>query len=267
MRKLKKMLIDYINSWRRRLAQRRVRLGPSIVQTDFFGCKVMVRPHEDVGRAMVFDEFETADLRHFMGAIRSGDLVFDIGGNVGAYCLPIAKANPTAAVVAFEPIPLNAALVNTSRLLNRLANVEVVPKCVSDTSGYVEFSLAEDSAYSSMIDTHRKAEVEKFSCECVSLDDFCRGRGRTPEVVKIDVEGAELKVLQGALGVFAGPHKPRLALIELYDKNLLVFGTEIAEVVRTMEDWGYRAYVLIDGRKEAFVAAHHNVHYNVFFET
>lgn len=260
------MLIDYINYWRRRLAQRRVRLGPSIVQTDFFGCKIMVRPQEDVGRAMVFDEFETADLRHFMDAVRSGDLVLDIGGNVGAYCLSIAKAHATASVVAFEPIPLNAALINTSRLLNRLANIEVVQKCVSDASGHVEFSLAEDSAYSSMIDTHRKAEVEKFSCECISLDDFCRGRDRTPDVVKIDVEGAELKVLQGARSIFTGPRKPRLALIELYDKNLLVFGSTIAEVVRTMVEWGYRAYVLIDGREHAFVPAHHNVHYNVFFE-
>lgn len=260
------MLINYIKHWQRRLAQRRVRLGPNIVQTDFFGCKIMVRPHEDVGRAMVFDEFETTDLRHFMNAIRGDDVVLDIGGNVGAYCLPIAKTHPTAMVVAFEPIPLNAALMNTSRLLNRLTNLEVIQKCVSDSSGRVEFSLAEDSAYSSMIDTHRKAEVEKFSCECVSLDDYCRGRDRMPDIVKIDVEGAEQKVLQGARSIFAGPHKPRLALIELYDKNLIVFGATIAEVVRTMVDWGYRAYVLVNGRKETFVPAHYNVHYNVFFE-
>jgi FkbM family methyltransferase len=251
----------------RRLAARRLRLGPSIVQTDFLGCQMLVRPQEDVGRNMALGEFETDDLRHFVGAIRPGDVVFDVGANVGAYCVPIAKAFPDAKVFAFEPIELNAALIQVSLLVNRLRGVRIVRQCVSDTSGVVEFSLAADSAYSSMVDTRRKSEVEKFQCAATSLDDFCAGEQcGIPDVMKIDVEGAELKVLQGAANLFADPgRRPRMVLIELYDQNLSVFGTSITEIIDRMADWGYRPYVLIDGARVPFARAHHNLHYNVFF--
>lgn len=216
---------------------------------------------------MALGEFETDDLRHFIGAVRDGDVVFDIGANVGAYCVPIGKAHTQAKVYAFEPIELNAALIQVSLLANGVSNVRVVRQCVSDASGTVEFSLAEDSAYSSMLDTHRKSEITKFSCTATSLDDFCRQEGCRPNIVKIDVEGAELKVLQGAGTVFAAAEsRPRLVLLELYDQNLTVFGTSIDDVTSQMASWGYRPHVLIGGVEAPFEQAHYNLHYNVFFK-
>lgn len=261
------MIASLAQRLNRRLAARRLRLGPSIVQTPFLGCQMLVRPQEDVGRNMALGEFETADLRHFLGAVRDRDVVFDIGANVGAYCVPIGKAFPHARVYAFEPIELNAALIQVSALANGACGVRVVRQCVSDESGTVEFSLAEDSAYSSMLDTHRKSEIAKFTCASTSLDDFCRLEGCRPDIVKIDVEGAELKVLQGAATVFGDTaRRPRLVLIELYDQNLTVFGTSIDDVAAHMADWGYRPYVLIDGVEAPFERTHYNLHYNVFFK-
>jgi len=252
----------------RRIAARKLRMGPSIVQTDFLGCAMLVRPREDVGRNMALGEFETDDLRHFISRIRDGDVVFDIGANVGAYCVPIGKSFPGAKVYAFEPIELNAALIQVSLLVNRLRGVHVVRKCVSNESGMVEFSLAEDSAYSSMVDTRRKSEVEKFQCEATSLNDFCAdGNAAFPDIVKVDVEGAELKVLQGASRIFAeGNRRPRLVLMELYSQNLSVFNASIDDVTGLMDRWGYRPYVLIDRIQVPFTVSHYNVHYNVFFE-
>lgn len=252
----------------RRRAYQKIRSGPSIVQTRFFGCDLLVRAHEEVGRNIIVGEFETDDLRHFLENLREDDLVFDAGANVGAYCVPIGRRLPSARVLAFEPIELNVALINTSLLANRIANVEVVRACVSDAPGEVEFSVAEDSAYSSMIDTHRKPESVRVRCEALSLDDFCGRRGyAAPQVMKIDVEGAELKVLQGAKKMLSDPGTaPRLLMIELYDMNLEAFGTSISEVLKFMEHVGYRPYVLIDGQKVVFAPAHHNRHYNVFFE-
>ena len=85
--------------------------------------------------------------------------------------------------------------------------------------------------------------------------------------MKIDVEGAELKVLQGSRSLFSSSSaKPRLFMIELYDSNLAAFGTSISTVVELMQAWRYRPYVLIDEQKVAFTPAHHNQHFNVFFE-
>jgi FkbM family methyltransferase len=252
----------------RRQAYRRIRRGKPIVQTQFLDCDLLVRAHEEVGRNIVVGDFEFDDLRHFIGNVRDSDLIFDIGANVGAYCVPIGRRFPGARIVAFEPIPLNAALIEVSLLANRIANVDVVRACVTDTPGSVEFSVSEDSAYSSIVPTHRKPEAARIVCRSVSLDAFMRERDLpAPDVVKIDVEGAELQVLQGAQAMFgSGEKRPRLAMIELFDKNLQAFGTSIAQVVAWMVRHGYRPYVLVEGRRLPFEEQHHNVHYNVFFD-
>lgn len=228
-------------------------------------CEMFVRPQEDVGLSMALGEFETDDLQHFLAAVGSSDVVFDIGANVGAYCVPIGRVRPGTSIHAFEPIELNASLIHVSLHLNRLKNVQVVRKCVSDRAGRVNFSLAEDSAYSSMIDTGRKAEVERFECEAVSIDEYC-GNQIHPNVMKIDVEGAELKVLDGARQLLSDPaRRPRLVLMELYDQNLAPFGASIDEVTARMTGHGYRAYVLLNRRPVRFEREHHNSIYNVFF--
>lgn len=261
------MIRHFTHQFRRRWAARRLRLGPIVVQTEFMGCRMLVRPQEEVGRSVALGEFEIDDLHHFMSAIGKTDVVFDIGANIGAYCVPIGRARPDAEVHAFEPIDLNGSLIQVSLHLNRLQNVQLVRKCVSDSAGRVEFSLAEDSAYSSMIDTGRKAQLRRFTCDTVALDQYCDEQGGIhPDIIKIDVEGAELKVLQGAKQLFADPsRRPRLVLIELYDQNLVAFGTSIDEVTAWMNRHGYIAYVLVDRVPVPFAVEHHNKIYNVFF--
>jgi FkbM family methyltransferase len=259
-------MLRYLAEFRRRLAARRLRLGPPVVQSRFMGSQILVRPHEDVGRNMALGEFEIQDLQHFIAQVHDGDTVFDIGANVGAYCVTIGNAHRGATVHAFEPITINASLIHVSLHLNRLENVHVVQKCVSDQAGRVSFSLAADSAYSSMIDTGRKAEIRRFECEAVTLDAYCHEAGGiSPDLLKIDVEGAELRVLQGAAGIFGAKNRPRLVLIELYNQNLRAFGTSIDEVCAWMTERGYRAYVLVDGAPVAFASEHHDRLYNVFF--
>lgn len=87
---------------------------------------------------------------------------------------------------------------------------------------------------------------------------------RAATATSCTTEGAELKVLLGSSGIFGGASKPRLALIELFDKNLSVFDPSIGDISQMMKHWDYRAYVLVDGRKEFFAPVHHNMHYNVF---
>jgi FkbM family methyltransferase len=251
----------------RRLTARRLRLGSPFVQTSFMDCAMLVRAHEDVGRSMALGEFETDDLQHFIASVGHNDVVFDVGANIGAYCVPVGRSRPGATVHAFEPIELNASLIHVSLHMNGMHNVQVVRKCVSDRTGLVNFSLAEDSAYSSMMDTGRKAEVRRFECEAVSLDDYCsENAGFRPHIMKIDVEGAELKVLDGARQLLSDANlRPKLLLIELYDQNLAPFGTSIDAVTARMASHGYHAYVLVRRRPVPFAREHHNAIYNVFF--
>jgi FkbM family methyltransferase len=252
------------NHWRKR----RIRSGPPIAMARFMGCDLLVRAHEDVGLGILLGEFEVDDLSHFLDTVEEGDVVFDVGGNVGAYSVPIASRFPGARVIAFEPIPLNAALIRVSSLVNGLGNVLVIQACVTDTAGSVSLSLSSDSAYSSMVDTRRRPEVARIICDGVRLEEVAlRLDVGRPTLLKIDVEGAELRVLEGARSLFeSGVLAPRLVMLELYDPNLAVFGTSISGVIDLMAKWGYRPYVLIGREKVAFVPAYHNVHYNVFFK-
>lgn len=250
------------------LRTRHLRHGPELIQVDFLGSQILIKSKEDVGHNMALGSFELSDINYFISNMKDNDIVYDIGANVGAYCVSIGNKFPSIKIYAFEPIPLNASMIRTSLCFNRIRNVEVIQSCVSDVSGTVSFSLAEDSAYSSMIDTKRKNEIEKISVRATSLNDFIKkNKTLKPTIIKIDVEGAEMKVLKGGSNLFSCLRsRPRLILMELYDQNLKMFEGSISEIVYMMKDWKYKPYIIVNGMKISFDHSHYNNYYNVFFE-
>src|SRR3546814_10203954 len=83
---------------------------------------------------MALGSFELDDLKYFFSTIRSDDSIFDIGADVGAYSIPLARSFPKANVFAFEPIPLNYSLILASSRINRVTNLSVFESCISDKS-------------------------------------------------------------------------------------------------------------------------------------
>ncbi len=144
----------------------------------------------------------------FAEAIRPGDTVFDIGANLGLTALiASARTGPQGHVVAFEPSPPNVAILNYRLKKNGAENVAVEPSCVGSTSGTTELSLIDDGIHSSNSMTFsRKSNVpyigntvKQVVVPITTIDAFCAKSGLTPQVLKIDVEGAELEVLLGAV--------------------------------------------------------------------
>lgn len=231
-------------------------------------CKILVRPNEDVGLQILIGNYEKNDLTYLLSQLRDGDIFFDIGANIGLFSLAAAIHNPKVKVHAFEPIPINAALFQASLHLNEIESVKVNQGCVGNYVGCVEFSLASDSAYSSIQDTGRLPEIKKLQTSITTLDSYLRAND-TPriDIMKIDVEGAEKLVLDGAAEIFdINQMKPRLILMELYDQNFERFSTSIAEVVSQMKSFGYSPYFLKNATKIDFHSNNHNIIYNVFFE-
>ena len=133
----------------------------------------------------------------FREAVRPGAVVLDVGANVGAYTLLFAQwAGPSGGVFAFEPSPPAACSLRRHLELNVVDNVDVVEAAVCDRQGAA--ALYEDgySGSRSLIGTteHRRGTTVRTT----TIDTFCTERSITPDVVKIDVEGAELEVLRGA---------------------------------------------------------------------
>ncbi len=140
--------------------------------------------------------------RFYSQFIASGDLVFDIGANVGVYAEILSGLG--ARVVAVEP---NPECVRLLKSLERRASLVVVPCAAGDAPGKLVLRLSDNSQLSSanpewqkQVDSsklhqgsHWRAEI---SVDTVTLDQL-HGRFGLPAFVKIDVEGLDDKVLRG----------------------------------------------------------------------
>lgn len=141
---------------------------------------------------MWLGSYEAEKQRAIAAILRPGDTFVDIGANTGFFTLLGARrVGPTGTVVAVEPLQRNTDYLNRHIALNRLANVVVVRKAVSDFDGRSSFS---EEGWS----TGRLSPGAKSTVEVTTLDSLVHELGVKPDVVKVDVEGAEIDLLRGA---------------------------------------------------------------------
>jgi FkbM family methyltransferase len=148
---------------------------------------------------MAMDTYEPETTRIFQETVKPGMVVIDIGAHVGYYSLLAAKLVGTAGkVFAFEPEPDNHALLLKNIDLNGYNNVVATRMAVSDRMGSSVLYLTDlDSGRHSMFH-HGLPERGSEEVEVTTLDAFLESEGwPTVGLIKIDVEGAEITVLDG----------------------------------------------------------------------
>jgi FkbM family methyltransferase len=148
--------------------------------------------------------YEMEKCIRFGSSIPPGGIVFDLGGNVGYYTLLSAvRSGPRGRVFVFEPLPRNLEFLKRHLALNRIGNVTVVEAAVADHGGTVRFE--EDPSTS----RGRIGEGGALEVQSIALDDWIdRGKLPTPDLLKIDIEGAEFLALKGARKMIARAHPP-----------------------------------------------------------
>ena len=173
--------------------------------------------------------------------LRIDSTAVDVGANEGAVLESIVRIAPSGRHIAFEPIPhLHQALVE------RFPDVDVHRAAVSDAAGTAEFTHVPDApAYSGLLqrdDLPQGAkQVELVSVRTERLDDVLQG-APVPALVKIDVEGAELGVLQGAVETLQR-HKP-FVLFEHGAGGADLYGTRPTQVFDLLDGVGLRIFDL-----------------------
>ena len=127
--------------------------------------------------------------------VKPGMKVFDIGANAGFYTLAFARLTGAAGHVwAFEPFAENAANLLGHLRLNAIGNVSLVQAAVADRPGVAGFQIAQSNSMG-MLATH----VTAYMVPTVTLDALMQdGTLPMPDLIKMDVEGAEALVLAGA---------------------------------------------------------------------
>jgi len=145
--------------------------------------------------------------KHFEKTVQEGSIVYDIGANVGIYTiLSSVLCGKSGQVFAFEPDPHNIRYLKDHIKLNKLQNVSIVEKALSNSSGRLFFQATSDHCQSHI------SENGEIEIESITLDDFvAKDKNHPPDVVKIDVEGAENLVIEGAHKTLS-QHKPVLFL-------------------------------------------------------
>ena len=146
-------------------------------------------------------EKETTDW--IVSSLREGDTFLDVGANAGYFTLiGYSSVGPTGKVIAFDPVPLNCNTVRGHLDQNNIFNVVVEGLAVSNASGKTRFSVQHNNANSHMSDisiSHAtEKEDESIEVDVVKLDDYVASNKIMPSVIKVDVEGAEKLVLEGA---------------------------------------------------------------------
>jgi FkbM family methyltransferase len=233
------------------------------------GFDLLVLVNEDVGRRMAFlGRYETRDAEYLAAQIRPGDICLDVGANTGYYTMLMAKAAPQGVVHSFEPVKINFHLLGGGIELNHLGNVVPNNAALGAQSGEMSFSQSSDGAYSSLKAVGRHAELRQIKVAVDTIDDYMRSQSIPRiDVIKVDVEGAEGLVLDGATGIFNSPtKKPRVAMLELSDVNLHTYGSSIDNIVEKMTTLGYRPLVIeVTGQVVPFEQHHHDIYPNAFF--
>jgi FkbM family methyltransferase len=169
---------------------------------------------EEVGLSTLLGGgFERSELEQSSQLARRGTTAIDVGANVGLHTVVLACAvGPSGKVLAFEPEPSNVRRLTENVDSNHFTNVEIHPVAIADLAGQSALHLASDGLYHSTGALYEGRVVGRdIRVPTRTLDEVWKGAGcPTVSFVKIDTEGTELSVLQGAERLLAAQNPPLL---------------------------------------------------------
>lgn len=169
--------------------------------------------------------------------VRPGMTIYDVGANVGFISMIAARlTGPQGRVVCFEPLPSNVRQIQYNAALNNFSHVTVREEAMSDEEGQGCFEVTDFPTTGRLMNDNLHPEsTGKLNVRVRRLDAVvAEAKLPLPDLIKMDVEGAEVNVLEGASQTLATARP--LMLIELHGTN--------RAVAHALEEQGYTAHVL-----------------------
>lgn len=209
----------------------------------------------------IYEEFEVGLLPR---EITPGDIVVDVGANIGYYSIIFSKlVGAQGKVYAFEPDPVNFSILKKNIELNKCTNVVLEQKALSNKTGKITLYVSEENRGDHRIydsgDARKTVEIE-----AVRLDDYLTTRApHGVNFIKMDVQGAEVAVLEGARDVLR-----RSAALTMFSefwpfaitkarRNPREFFAILKESGFSFSDINYPKHAVVPiGDTDAFIAAH-----------
>lgn len=159
------------------------------------GSRVRVYPDSKSGSLALYTQLpEYDDMQFATRLLKPGDMVIDVGANIGLYSLLVASRVREGRVLAFEPHPVAAARLRENIEINRLRNIEVRVEALGATAGQALLTTNLDTANYIVVDD---ADGPTLGVPVSALDDVIVA-GSKVALIKLDTEGFESAVLAGA---------------------------------------------------------------------
>ncbi len=208
--------------------------------TDLNGNRFLLHPQDVIDRRLLatglWEPYVTACMRE---QIKPGQVFYDVGANIGYHSLLAARlVGPEGRVIAFEPNPAIAARFRHHIQLNDIHNVDVIEACVTtEPTRRVTLHLPPRNIPNpGRATTRAEPGFHAIECDAVRVDELVqRGAIPRPDIIKVDVEGAEIIVLQSMSDTFSETHRKLTVLLEVTEID-----GEPSDAVLCLQKLGFR---------------------------
>ena len=241
-----------------------IRKGKKFAENNIHASHVSVQGHEmyldssDSLRLSTNGVFEPYTTEVIKQNISNGDIVMDIGANIGYFTLIMAKGiRENGKVFSFEPEPKNFELLKKNVEINNYSNVILEKKAIGNKTGIAKLYLADrknNIFYSGMHRIFRSDLVSQISnpvsINIIKLDDYLQDLKSIKKIrlIKIDVEGAEFDVLKG-MSKMLDENKGIKIVMEFSSENLEDYGSNPSDVMDFLINKGFKLSIINEVEK------------------
>jgi len=196
-------------------------------------------------------DYEPASRAACQAALREGGTFVDIGAHVGLFAVPASSAvGSSGRVIAFEPDPDNRGLLEQNVARHQCGNVTVVPAAVADRDGEMQLARSRFNT-----GDHRVSESSGgLRVPVYALDDWLERQRIEPDVIKMDVQGAEPLVLAGMRRTLGGS-RPLHVLFEFTPAMLRKRGADPLDMLEQFVRDGFSLFMIDERRGDSVAAA------------
>lgn len=214
-----------------------------------FGSRIVIRNLLEFHQKVLFanDAGWEPDVQRVVNTLLpQGGVFLDIGANLGFFSLLASnRVGPSGIVHSFEPVPAQYSHLVENLRRNGVTNVTAQPFALSDREGSMDFFVSK-TWNSGVHSLFALPDSERTKVEVHTLDAYLAShKVRPPDLIKMDVEGAETLVLRGAAGLLRASHRPFIVL-EADDSHARRAGSSLLELKEMFTSIGYTVSELLE---------------------
>lgn len=249
--------VSKFNEWSHRQQAKFLRtFGVRYAKLSFGKIKLWVDLEDGLGwYFFVYRNYEPYETSLIQQVVRPGMTILDVGAHVGYYTLLLAlSVGETGKVIAFEPEPSNFELLRRNVLLNRLSNVICEQAAVLDHEGRTTLYLSSINKGDHRVFDAR--DDDRFNSgrprsmvlvQTIMIDKYLRDHRIKADLVKMDIQGAEMLALRGMTDTLSDPNV--VLFCEFWPYALRKAGSDPMQFLGSLKGLGIELFEIVEAKE------------------